>query len=289
MSPASNTLFGPVPETPREDLLHAYLAFLERRNGTLDASSDYPLREQWLAERNASQVRYQGAVDEELFHRGYARFDPAVAKSPALAALLAFVKMNAGEAYGVEVVSRARYQRPATSDAFDRVERVLSKEETYHTRILLGATRHFGVPEPKGAWKPALSLKLLIGTLAHTPRSLFHPVLLASEVGGVFTFNWVLRRLKDLFPDQPQLREVMEERMMDILVDEIGHVAFNRLAVGPTGMNAARSIAPHVAKATAEMTPELRALGFTKDALRDFDSFGLSQLPEQARAKAFFA
>jgi hypothetical protein len=286
MSPSS--FFDPPPETPRDDLLAAYLAFLERRNGTTDASRDYPNRERWLERANAEPIRYDGAIDEELFKRSWTRFDPAVATHPALVSLLAFVKVNAGEAYGVEAVSKARHRTPVSSDLFDRVERVLGKEETYHTRILLGATRQFGVEAPTGLWTPPLAVRGLIGALVHAPKSLFHPVLLGAEVGGIFTFNWMLTRVKSLFADQPKVRATLEERLIEILVDEIGHAAFNRLAVGPRGMAAARKIAPEVAHWGAGNTPEFRALGWTKAVLADFNRFDLSSLPEEARHRAFF-
>ncbi len=285
---ASSSFYGPVPETPRDDLLADYLRFLERRNGTIDAQRDYPHREAWLDTANSVAVRYDGAVDEDLFERSWTRFDPAAASQPALVSLLAFVKVNAGEAYGVEAVSKARHGQPVSSDLFDRVERVLGKEETYHTRILLGATRQFGVGEPKGAWTPPLAVRTLIGALVHAPKSLFHPVLLGAEVGGIFTFNWMLRKVRSLFADHPKVRATLEERLMEILIDEIGHVAFNRLAVGPRGMAMARKLAPEVAHRGAGKTPEFQALGWSSETVAEFERFDLASLPEEARRRAFF-
>src|SRR5690606_6726830 len=130
----------------------------------------------------------------------------------ALQALLTFVRINAGEAYGVEVVSRLR--RPRGHALLSRVEKVLQHEETYHTRILLGATRQFDIPTPVLAWKPGLPLRALIATIAIAPDAVHHPVTLASELAGVFAFNWLLSRLPALFPDEPELRETLEERLV---------------------------------------------------------------------------
>lgn len=285
---SSPSFFGAIPETPRDDLLTDYLDFLERRNGTTDAEKDYPYRERWLQTANSEPIRYEGSVDEGLFARSWTRFDPAAAAQPALVALLAFVKVNAGEAYGVEAVSLARHGRPVGSDLMDRVERVLAKEETYHTRILLGATRQFGISEPKGAWTPPLAVRGLIAALIHAPKSLFHPVLLGAEVGGIFAFNWMLIRVRSIFADQPEVRASLEERLIEILADEIGHVAFNRLAVGPRGMAMARWLAPEVADRAAGETREFKALGWTKATLADFDRFDFMSLPEEARRRAFY-
>ncbi len=284
-----SSFFSHVPEAPREDLLADYLQFLETRNGTLSIAEDFPHRERWLAQANTAVVRHQGKVDQQLFEASWSRFDRRAAEHPALVALLAFVKMNAGEAYGVEVVSRTRHKKPEANAVFDRVERVLGKEETYHTRILLGATHQFEVPEPAGRWTPPFAVQALIAGLAHAPKGLFHPILLGAEVGGVFVFNWMLNRIGTLFRDEPELRESLEARMMEILIDEIGHVAFNRLAVGPAGLSAARQLAPAVAHYGAGIHPEFQVLGWSKPTLADFDRFDLSSLPEEARRRAFFA
>ncbi len=268
-------------------MLSDYLSFLDRRNGSTATDGEYPIREKWLEQANATDVRFQGKVSAETFERLYAKYDGGRGHDPALLALLTFVKANAGEAYGVEVVGRMRHGRPA-SNLFEQVERVLGKEETYHTRILLGATGQFEVPPPSSAFRPPLSLKVLISTLAYSPKAIFHPVLLASEVAGVFTFNWMLQQVGRVFADQPALQASLEERLMEILVDEIGHIAFNRMAVGPSGMATARALAPHVAAATSKMNPEFVALGWGRETLRAFDRFELSSLPEEARRRAFY-
>ncbi len=281
------SFFGPVP--PRDAAMAEYLQFLARRDGVTAPQAAFPPREAWLAAADASPVRYAGAVDQGQFERGFGRFDASEVSSPELRALLAFVKINAGEAYGVEAVGRARHQRPETGDTLDRVERLLIKEEEYHTRILLGAAHQFGLAPPKAAYRPPLGVKLLIGALVHAPSPFFHPVLLAAEVGGLFTFNWLLERVAKVYADQPELRDGLEARLIEIIIDEIGHVAFNRVAVGPLGLAVGRRLAPEVAHATSGHLRELLALGWSRADLDAFGTFTLESLPEVARRRAFFA
>jgi hypothetical protein len=278
--------FGAVAEGPREDLLGAYLDFLEQRNGTREPNLPYPRREDWLSQMQKCTVRYAGTIDPAKFEKQYAT-PTRQGMDLTLAALLAFVKVNAGEAYGVEVVTRRRHGRKPRG-LFERVERLVGQEETYHTRILLGATRQFDVPEPQGAWRPSLPLQLTIGALAFSPKSLFHPVLLGSEVAGVFTFNWMLSRVGELFGDQPQLCETLEARLLEILIDEIGHIAFNRMAVGPLGMASARALVPLIADGVGGRTVEFRMLGWNRGMLDTLDHFDLGLLPEEVRRRAFF-
>ncbi|MBO9539360.1 hypothetical protein J7643_02065 [bacterium] len=281
------SFYAPVAERPQEDDLSAYLAFLDRRNGSIDPTQAYPHREAWLASTLDWNAHYEGA-QADLLERNYVRYDPATEASAAELALLAFVKVNAGEAYGVEVVSQKRHGKRNGGALFDRVERVISQEETYHTRILVGAARQFGLPAPSQAWRPPLALKVLIGTLAYSPKAIFHPILLASEIAGVFTFNWMLNRVGEVFAKAPALRDTMQARLSEILIDEIGHIAFNRMAVGPTGLAVARALAPHIAKATSDMTPEFQALGWDAHTTSQVASFDLAMLPEHVRREAFF-
>jgi hypothetical protein len=276
-----------VADTPREDLLKAYRDFLEQRNGDMDLTKGFSRREAWLGEAASWGSQFEGAVDAEAFHRAYGDFREVKHLSLPVLALLTFVKANAGEAYGVEVVNRVRQKRQDSTQLFHQIERLLSYEETYHTRILIGATQHFGV-QVKGAWKPNLQLRLLIGTLAYAPGVFFHPILLASEISGVFVFQWMLKRVGEIFRDQPAVRESMEQRLTEILVDEVGHVAFNRMAVGARGLAAARSMAPGVMRGVIGTTPEYRALGFDENVLKEMERFDLHQLPEEVRRRSYF-
>ncbi len=282
-----SSFYAPIPESVREDLLVAYRQFLERRNGDMDLSRGFSLREEWLREASSWDSQYQGPVDGEQFNRAYASFAEVKKLSLPELALLTFVKANAGEAYGVEVVNRVRQKRVDGTKLFHQVERLLSFEETYHTRILIGATQHFGV-KVEGAWRPTLQLRLLIGSLAYAPGLFFHPILLASEISGVFMFQWMLKRVGEIFRDQPAVRESMEQRLIEILVDEVGHVAFNRMAVGPTGLSVARKMAAGVLRGVAGTTPEYKALGMTEHEMGKLNSFDLEQLPEEVLRRSYF-
>lgn len=285
---AAESFYASIPESPRDAELGAYLRFLERRNGTTDADASFHHRDAWLRDSENWSAQHRGQLDADEFARRFAGTERSPQQNAAMSALLAFVKMNAGEAYGVEVVTRLRHKQPATGELLDRVERVVGKEETYHTKILLGATRQFGIAAPTQAWRPPLATRLVVGAIAHAPRTLFHPILLGTEIGGVFVFNWMLDRVREIFRDQPELRETLEQRLLEVLTDEIGHIAFNRIAVGPVGMGAARWMAPYVAHQTTGRLPEFRALGWDRNTVRRMDRFDLDALPEQARRHAFF-
>lgn len=276
------SFYGSTPEVPRDDLLRSYLSMLEQRNGSLDIDRPFPTREAWMDASDAWPVRSRRRVDPEVFLHGFTG-GQTDRSDLALQSLLTFVRINAGEAYGVEVVARLR--RPQGSDLIDQVERILQHEETYHTRILLGATRQFDVPTPELAWKPGVALRGLIATIAIAPNAIHHPVTLGAELAGIFAFNWLLTRLPVLFADEPELRETLEQRLLEILVDEVGHVGYQRMAVGPLGLKAARRLAPEVARSSF---PDMAALGWSASELNEVARLDLTDLPEEVRRRAFF-
>lgn len=278
------SFYAPAPEPARaDDALTAYLSFLERRNGPGFAARDRRMAEQF----DPGRVHAELKVDSARFNRNYVSLTQPDVPLEELA-LLAFVKINAGEAYGVEVVSAARAKQQQGPELAARVERVLTQEERYHTRLLVDASRHFEGLEVRGAWRPAWSLRLLIGSLARLPSTLFHPLLLASEIAGVHAFDWLLRRLRTLFPHEPRVRESMEARLIEVLTDEVGHVAFNRVMVGAVGRAVARPLARLVTLGHQVTGKELLALGYGSEALGRLERFDYADLPAEVRRNAFF-
>lgn len=282
-----NTLsfYGPAPEVSRsEEVLTAYRKFLDERNGPGFAARDVRMANEF----NPARVAATTKVDAARFNRNYAAFKEKDVSEDELA-LLTFVKINAGEAYGVEMVGKAREALRQAPGVANEVERTLTDEERYHTRLLVGAAGHFEGLDVTGAWRPALPLRVLIGALARLPKTLFHPLLLASEIAGVHVFDWMLRRLNTLFRDEPQVRESMERRLIEVLIDEVGHVTFNRVMTGSVGRAVARPLAKLVSLSNQNLNKELVALGYGRAELGRIETFDFGSLPEEVRRRAFFA
>jgi hypothetical protein len=287
----SNSFYNPVDESQSSALLEAYLQYLQQRNGQLNPKNGVlPLREEILARMNASEIRANRAVAQVDFDHLYANFSPRAPElTPELLLLLTFCKMNAGEAYGVRIVKavHARHDRGRT-DLPTRVIQVAQEEEEYHTRILVGTALNFNI-QATGVYRPSLVLRGLIYSIAYAPRPLFHPILFASEATGVYLFNWTLRQIGAFCKDQPELQQAFEQRLIEILVDEMGHVAFNRLVMGSAGLRLGHALAHQTVRGMTTITPELAALGFDRQVEREFGRFDLADLPEEVRRRGFFA
>ncbi len=280
----SLSFYGPTPSlAEREHLLSALHEHVLARNG-----ADFAAREQRMATQfDRVEATASVRVDLNRFNRNYGGFTERDIPLEEVA-LLAFVKINAGEAYGVEVTSKARAHLLDRPEARYVVEKAIGREETFHTRLLLGATLHFEGLTVGSAWKPTWPLRLLIGGLARFPEWMFHPVLLGSEISGVHSFTWLLHRVGTLFPNDPLVRESMERRLLDILVDEVGHIAYNRILLGTRGLGTARMVAGSVTEGHRVMNPELLALGFDSEAMKRVTSFDYDDLPDEVKRRAFF-
>jgi len=277
--------FSPVSKTARPALLRDYREYLRARDGVVDAT------QRTLSKREEGMRRFLVAgdrgIDRELFERQYQRFDPRRDTSPETLLLLALVKVNAAEAYGVRQTIDGALARAQRSD--DDTELVLLVEEFYHTKILLSAARLYGIDVPAPA-RPHFALRALVSSITTLPAFLARPLTLAGEMMGVLVFLKLLDAARTVLADVPSVRDAIEERLIEILIDEIGHVSFQRLSMGRAGLAVTKALLPIVARGLASSIPEVRALGAMPRApVEGFTALARQGLPETVRRNAFFA
>jgi len=280
--------FAAMPIEVRRAQRKQYRAFIAERDGAVD------LNRRTLTKREALMIRHETplsrlrGMDEQAFALQYESFDAGRRSSPEMLLLLALVKVNAAEAFGVSKTF-GRMMKRALHDE-DDLEPVLLIEETYHTRILLSSARLYGI-EANAAYVPPSTLRVLIGGIAHSPESISRPLTLAGEILGTLLFANLLTVARTILKDDPELADSIEERIIEVLVDELGHISFNRMCLGPLGLAQARLLLPLVAKAMSGFSPELQALGaMPNNPLADLAKIAdPARLPEIVRSQAFFA
>jgi hypothetical protein len=279
-------LFEPPARESIPDSLHAYAAYLEKRDGAPDFERrTLAARERDTARFEASPACWDGPFDTALFERHLRRYDRSAPASREMQLLLCMVKINANEAYGVESV---RDKHVREEGVVGWLHRVVLLEETYHTRLLLSAARLFGVmvtePSP-----PMLITRAIVNTIASLPDPLARPVTLAGEVIGIATFLRMIGAVRRVFADRPELRDALEERVTNVLVDEVGHVSFNRLIAPAATFAALRGVLAAIAFGTRGAAPEAEALGILPIPLREAWDVDAAKLPEEVRRRAFIA
>jgi hypothetical protein len=266
----------------RAQLIQAYRRYLEDRDGTPGADGQtLSRRELDMRRLRAQRVRYDGPADEAMFRHLYhgGRLDADT--PPELLLLLAFVKINSQEAFAVETIKRVKRHLTPMED------RVLL-QENYHTRLLLSASDLFEFAEPERL-APLAALRVVVAGVSRTPPGIMHTLALASEILGVANFLRLLRATRTTMAAHPELRDALEERVLQVCTDEVGHVSFNRLMVGPFGMAVARALFPLLVAGFRHTTPELDRLCGGPLTVRDLAGLSFTDVPEEARRNAFVA
>jgi hypothetical protein len=276
--------FSAVSRTARPAILRQYREYLQARDGIVDVTN------RTLSKREDAMQRFLVTgdrwIDRELFARQSRRFDPRRNTPAETLLLLALVKVNAAEAYGVHRTIDGALQRARGSDD---TELVLLVEEFYHTRILLSAARLYGIDVVAPA-RPHIALRALVTGIATLPDFLARPLTLAGEMMGVLVFLKLLDSARTVLKDAPAVRDAVEERLLEILIDEIGHVSFQRLSMGRAGLALTRALLPIVTRGLARSVPEVRALGAIPHApVEGITALARRGLPETVRRNAFLA
>ena len=268
------------PES-RADNLCAYREYLLERDGQCDPVA------RTLSRREALMLRFEcgrplASLDAELFARQFVKYDAALHSSQEMLLLLTLCKLNAAEAYGVNATFHIAMSR-VRANADNDTELFVLLEEHYHTRILMSAAREYGI-EVAGVFLPPLSLRGLISGLTSVPLDVSRPLVLASELVGTLIFAQAFVRAGEVLADKPELRDRIQERIVEILIDEIGHVSFNQMQLGSWGMFNARRLFPVVALGMRNQAGEWRELGLNTST----DLHWLARVPEEVSRRAFF-
>ena len=266
----------------------AYQQALIARDGSPDLERrTLPRREERMAHftKPLSRVR---DVDHALFYRQLARFDPKLDTSKELLLLLSMVKVNAAEAYGVRRVIDAVQKQALVGG--DHLELQVLFQEDYHTRILLSAACLYGLAID-APYDPAATLRAFIGAIAATPDFVARPLTLAGEIVGTLLFVNLLEWVRKNLGHDSQLRDAMEERIIDVLIDEIGHISYNRMHMGALALAQTRAVLPFALGGATSVAPELAYLGVlpTQPGRSIASLYTSGRLPECVRKQAFFA
>lgn len=266
----------------RQQVLTDYMSYLDRRDGPLASDGQtLTFREDDMRRLRAQKVRFQGEVDRDLFASQYARFAGDRETPDELLLLLTFLKINSHEAFAVEAITDARKQ-------ITEAERRVLRQERYHTQLLLSAADLYGLEAGEAATVPR-ALRVLVSGVAYAPTFIMHPLAMAAEMMGVASFHRLLRATRTTMAGQPELRDALEERLMEVLTDEVGHMSYNRLRIGPMGMAAVRMLVPPLLLAFRNTLPELDRLCGGPMTVEEVSALSFDHLPEAARRRAFVA
>lgn len=131
-------------------------------------------------------------------------------------------------------------------------------EEFYHTCVLKDALSVIGLemrdlPPPK-------TTQFLTHSLFYLPKPISHVMVLCAEIVGAAGFRLLADKAQELFADQPESKERIDELFQQILVDEVGHVHYARSQLGPVRLKIAEKMLPLVGHYLMRDIPEFELL-----------------------------
>jgi hypothetical protein len=281
-------LFASAPKDLRRARLQEYHHYLVERDGELN------IQERTLSKREHAIRRYETPpkalrnLDEAEFRKQYVKFDGGKALPQEMVLLLALVKVNSAEAYGV-AQNFQRTMNRALKHNDDAELRILC-EEGYHTRILLSSANHYGI-ELQEPYEPPSALRVMIGGIANAPMAIARPLTLAGEIIATLMFMKLLTTTERVLKNDPETRDAIMERVAEICTDERGHITYNRMHMGPLELAQTRMILPMTARIMATVFREMVALGaYPIDILQELPLLTDGRhLPECVRRQSFVA
>lgn len=246
-------VFAPMSPAERVGWAPRYLAWLRARDGVPE------LETRRLPRREVFFTAFDGVmephVDAEAFGRNVRRKRPEPGLDTRTLWALAVAKVNRAERYGVELKLRIKgYEAAGAEDPYTFVE----LQELYHSRIFATILRTVGVETD--ILPPSRLTKVVVTCAGSLPHVFSDVVALAAELAGVAAFRMLRDEARGLFAEHPAVVERIELLFRQILVDEVGHVAFLRSRLGPVRLGIARLLLPWVTRGMIDDMPELVAL-----------------------------
>jgi hypothetical protein len=141
-------------------------------------------------------------------------------------------------------------------------------------------------------YEPPATLRAFISAVAVAPEAIARPLTLAGEIMGTLLFVNMLESARRHLAHDPELRDAFEERIVDVLIDEIGHISYNRMHMSTICLAQTRALVPFVVGGLSSAAPELVRLGLLpRHPCRSIVALlrEPAQLPECVRKQAFFA
>jgi hypothetical protein len=281
-------LFLSVPKELRQPKLQEYEHYLIERDGELEIETCTLSKREALMKKHEARPAATAQMDPTEFRAHYVAFDKRKPISSEMLLLLSLVKINSAEAYGVARNFQRTMARAMQNG--DHSELRILCEEGYHTRILLSSANHYGI-EVKEPYVPPSALRILIGSIASAPATLTRPLVLAGELIATLMFTKLLAVIPRILGHAPEIRDAIEERVLEICTDEHGHISFNRLHATPADFAQLRLILPITARVMMTAFPEIVKLGvYPTNILQELPLLAdPKRIPTAVRREAFLA
>ena len=236
--------------------IDGYRDFLRARDGEADLlNRRLANREEYFRGLEANPVRSTHPADRPTFMRNLRRRTPESGLNDKMLFLLATAKLNQAERFGVGLGETYGMN----SDEDLPPERVyLELEEHYHTRLLAYVLDIFDLTFQ--VVPPPFVMRQFVKIGVFLPERLGFMFVGAAEMAGCVMFDELRRLGIQLFADEPEVAQRIENLYSEILTDEVGHVGYCASRCTSAERAIMRRLYPLIGRLFARQTVEISRL-----------------------------
>ena len=236
--------------------IDGYRDFLRARDGEADLlNRRLAKREEYFRGLETNPVRSAHPADRPTFMRNLRRRAPESCLGDKMLFLLATAKLNRAERFGVGLGETYGMN----SDEDLPPERVyLELEEHYHTRLLAYVLDIFDLTFQ--VVPPPFVMRQFVKIGVFLPERLGFMFVGAAEMAGCVMFDELRRLGIQLFADEPEVAQRIENLYSEILTDEVGHVGYCASRCTSAERAIMRRLYPLIGRLFARQTVEISRL-----------------------------
>jgi hypothetical protein len=278
---AYRSIFAPSSRRERADNFEAYWRYIRDRDGEiLETERDLEAKRQRLACFRQRPVRSRRPLSEPRRFYDNAlvmRDDPQTLDRRTL--LLTFLyKFAWHEWVGITAAWDTLPGNTELDSTIARISRYHLCEEFCHMRLFQEMFRTFQL-DGVGWAPPRKWMGRLYRLFARLPSTVLAPPAFVTELMGLTVYRHLDHVLDDILADEPEARDRMKELLLDVMIDELGHVGQRRNFLGPGGVRCARRIVGPMYRAFFRGLPESHLLFDVDGMIEDGKTFDYSTIP----------
>jgi hypothetical protein len=281
----SQSIFAPLTPNERLAQRQAYLEWSQKRNGDI-LGRKLSEREKFFEDLDSTEVYYEGDISAEEYWEAYRITSPQELRQKKFSRFVLFLVLvsylNIAEKFTIDrALEKERFQYGTPTDPMEFIKR----EEDYHSRILMYIMQVFkislNIQDPKGIFKWSLL------AIAKLPLWLVGMFVFLGEIVAVVLFVKLRELATELIgtssPAAVRVRALIDE----IMIDEVGHMAFVRTTLGPRRIKFAERIFTIVVKRMFGMIPATIVLYDVEELARIARGMTFDFVPQDIRPYAF--
>ncbi len=283
------SVFSPANAEQRKANFEDYWDFTQQHGGELfEDDRDLAVKRARLKHFQDNPVKLKTPLtNPDAFYRNYVEMqdDPKTLDQKTLL-LTGMYKFARHEWVGIKGAWDSVPDMANSHSIEDKISRVHLAEEFCHVRLFDEMLKTCGLD--KVEWVPLGPIKEKIyEQFPKFPGFLMDTPAFVTELMGVTFYCHLSAKINELFADEPEVRDRLQELLAEITIDEVAHVGQRRNFIGSIGMKVSKMLVKPFYTLFFNDIPEVGELFDVKQMIKDGEEFDFNQLPDYMIEKSW--